>query len=170
MSKIGKTAKKLLSDDKGFVVAIAIALIIVSYLMLSYYFVYRPIPEGYSTMGMLDYQNQAVDYTEVVVLNQNNTFTVNLNVENHMGTSQQYKVLMKTVENIEVIPVDTPPIATYEETVADGETWNIQPTITLNDTGYYSVVFELYRHPLDESVYQFDNYNICVLNVQVVSN
>lgn len=170
MSKIGKTAKKLLSDDKGFVVAIAIALIIVSYLMLSYYFVYRPIPEGYSAIGILDYQNQAVDYTELVVLNQNNTFTVNLNVENHMGTSQQYKVLMKTVENIEVIPVETPPIATYEETVADGKTWNIQPTITLNDTGYYSVVFELYRHPLGESVYQFDNYNICILNVHVVSN
>ncbi|MCW4024397.1 MAG: DUF1616 domain-containing protein [Candidatus Bathyarchaeota archaeon] len=170
MSKIGKTAKKLLSDDKGFVVAIAIALIIVSYLMLSYYFVYRPIPEGYSTMGMLDYQNKAVDYPEVVVLNQNNTFTINLTVENHMGSSQQYKVLMKTVEPIEVIPVDTPPIATYEKTVADGETWNIQPTVTLNDTGYYSVIFELYRYIPESNNYQFDNYNICVLNVQVISN
>jgi hypothetical protein len=169
MSKIGKTAKKLLSDDKGFVVSIAIALVIVSYLMLSYYFVYRPIPEGYSAMGMLDNESQATGYSELVVIGQNNTFTVNLNVENHVGSTQQYEVLVKTVENIEDIPVDSPAIATYEKTVANQETWNLQPTITLNNTGTYNVIFELYRYSSESNTYKFDNYNICVLNVQVVN-
>ena len=170
MSKIVTKAKKLLSDDKGFVVAIAVALIIVSYLMLSYYFVNRPLPVGYSTISMLDSENKTDNYPELVVLNHNNTFTVNLKVENHMGKTEQYKVLAKTVPVVEDIPIDAPPVASYEETILDGGAWSIPATITLNNEGNWSVAFELYRYIPESSLYRFDSYNLCVLNVQVVSS
>jgi uncharacterized membrane protein len=167
--KIEKTVKKLLSDDKGYVIAIVVALFIVSYLLLSYYFVYRPIPEGFSNISLLDTDHKAVNYPELLVLGHNNTFSVYVNVENHMGKAEQYKVLVKTTQNLEVLPINATAINTYEKTVAEGERWSTLSTVTLNQTGYYNVVFELYIYNPDSSTYRFDNYNIGVLNIQVTN-
>jgi uncharacterized membrane protein len=170
MSKIIKTAKKLLNDDKGFIIAIVVALVILTFLMVNYYFVNRPLPEGYNTISLLDSQNKAVNYPELVVLNQNSTFTVNVNVENHMGQTEQYRVLLKTAQNIESLPVNSPPVDTYEKTLGDGQKWSMPSTVTLSSTGNFSVVFELYMYDSAANLYKFDSYNLCVLNVQVVNS
>jgi uncharacterized membrane protein len=169
MSKLQKTVKKLLSDDKGFVVAIVVALFIVSFLLLSYYFVNRPIPEGFSNISLLDTNHKAANYPETLVLNQNNTFSVYVNVDNHMGKSEKYQVLVKVTKNIDILPVNATAIGTYEKTLSNGETWSTLSTVTLNDTGNYSVIFELYIYNPDTSAYRFDNYNVAVLNVNVIN-
>ena len=47
----------------------------------------RPQAEPYNTIYLLDANKKAVDYPEVLVANQNSTFNVYVDVENHMGTS-----------------------------------------------------------------------------------
>jgi uncharacterized membrane protein len=169
MSKLQKTVKKLLSDDKGFVIAIVVALFVVSFLLLNYYFVNRPIPTGFSNIDLLDTNHQASNYPEVAVLGQNNTFSLYVNVENHLGKSMQYKVLVKATQDVAVLPVAATPINTYEKTVADGETWSTLSTVTLNDAGNWSVVFELYTYNPESSTYSFNNNNLAVLNVKVIN-
>ena len=39
-----------LNDDKGYLVAIALALIIIASLLAGYYLLYKPTPAGYSTI------------------------------------------------------------------------------------------------------------------------
>ena len=80
-SKIG------LNEEKGYAVAIFLALIIVSATVIGYYVVFRPQAEPYNTIYLLDANKKAVDYPEVLVANQNSTFNVYVNVENHMATS-----------------------------------------------------------------------------------
>ena len=49
-----------INDDKGYAVAIVLALIIVSSVVAGYYLVLKPQPEGYNTMYLLDAQKKAV--------------------------------------------------------------------------------------------------------------
>jgi uncharacterized membrane protein len=167
--KIEKTVKKLLSDDKGYVIAIVVALFIVSYLLVSYYIVYRPIPEGFSNISLLDTDHKAVNYPETVVIGHNNNFSVYVNVENHMGKTEQYKVEVKTTQSLEFLPINATAINTYEKTVADGETWSTLSTVTLNQVGNYNVVFELYIYNPNTGIYDFDSFNLGVLNIQVTN-
>ena len=86
-------------SNKGYRVAVALALIIVSSLLIGYYLIsILSPPEGYSTIYLLDYpQKKAIDYPELLIINQNSTFNVWVVVENHMGTSQSCEVLQKVV-------------------------------------------------------------------------
>src|SRR5208283_1210836 len=73
-----------LNDDKGYLVAIALALIIVSSLLAGYYLLYKPSPEGFSTIYLLDERNKAENYPQTLVSNQNSTFTLPVAVVNNM--------------------------------------------------------------------------------------
>ncbi|MCL5949395.1 MAG: DUF1616 domain-containing protein, partial [Candidatus Bathyarchaeota archaeon] len=72
-----------LNEEKGYAVAIFLALIIVSATVLGYYVVLRPQAEPYNTIYLLDAQKKAIDYPEVLVANQNSTFNVYVDVVNH---------------------------------------------------------------------------------------
>lgn len=158
-----------LNDDKGYLVAIALALIIISALLAGYYLIYKPTPEGYSTIYLLDAQNNAENYPQVLVANQNSTFTVPVAVVNNMGWTVQYQVLVKITDNLDSSPVNVQPTGTYNITLKNGQTWKNSVSVTENQVGNYSVVFELYTfNPADGGSYQF-TYNICVLPIQVVS-
>jgi uncharacterized membrane protein len=157
-----------INDEKGYAVAIFIALVIVSAVILAYYVVFRPQPEPYNTIYLLDSQKKAIDYPATLVANQNSTFNVWVNVENHMGGSgnQSYQVLVKITPNLSTFPVNTQPIQTYELSLGDGTTWQNLSTITQNQVGSYSVVFELWRYDPDSGTYEF-THDYCVLNIQV---
>ncbi|HUT17188.1 MAG TPA: hypothetical protein VMW84_02690, partial [Acidobacteriota bacterium] len=91
MRKLGKSLK--LNDNKGYTVAVVIALIFVSSLLIGYYLISRLPPEGYTTIYVLDYpQKKAIDYPELLVINENSTFNVWVVVENHMGKTQSFNV------------------------------------------------------------------------------
>ena len=77
-----------LNEDKGFAVAIFLALIIVSATILGYYVLIRPQAEPYNTIFLLDAQKKAFDYPGTLVANPNATFTVYVNVVDHMGGSR----------------------------------------------------------------------------------
>jgi uncharacterized membrane protein len=159
-----------LNDDNGYLVAILLALIIVSSIIAGYYLVLRPQPEAYNTIYLLDANNKAVDYPEVLVVNQSGTFSVKVMVENHMGGAekQTYQVQVKVTEYISTFPIDRQPIEIYDFTLKDGDNWSHSATMTQKEVGSYSVVFELWRLG-DSGSYEF-THNYCVLNIEVTTN
>jgi uncharacterized membrane protein len=169
LERAKNTGRKIgINGDKGYAVAIFLALIIVSAVLLAYYLAYRPQPEPYNTIYLLDSQKKAVDYPVNLVANQNSTFSVWINVKNDMGgiSNQSYQVQVKITANLSTFPVDTQPIQTYNISLGDGATWQNLTTITQNQVGSYSVVFELWHYNPNSGTYEFTN-NYCVLNIQV---
>ncbi|MEM4733333.1 MAG: DUF1616 domain-containing protein [Candidatus Bathyarchaeia archaeon] len=168
-----KIAEVLELDSKGHKIAVALALIFVSTLLLSYYFVSSLPPEGYNTIYLLDYQHKkAIDYPETLVITsdgESKAVNVWVVVENHMGTSQTYQVLQKVVSNsILSFPVEAEAAQSDMKTVAAGEKWEILSTVSLNKTGSYSVVFELWIYDSEAETFKF-SYNYCVLNIDVIA-
>ena len=171
LERVKNIGRKIgLNDEKGYAVAIFLVLIIVSALVVGYFLMFPAQPEGYNTIYLLDSQKKAVDYPVTLVANQNSTFNVWVSVENHMGGSgnQTYQVLMKITPNLSTFPVDTQPTQTYDISLANGKSWQNLSTVTQNQVGSYSVVFELWQYNQDSGAYEFTS-NYCVLNIQVVS-
>ena len=157
-----------LISNKGYTIAVAFALIFVSSLLISYYFVSRLPPEGYTTVYTLSYpQKKAVDYPELLVVNENSTFNVWVVVENHMATRQSCEVLQKVIGGmIPSFPVNADVESTYAQTINNEESWETLATVSINEPGSYSVIFELWIY--DETGALEFSHNYCVLKVDVV--
>ena len=166
--KIGR--KIDLNDEKGYAVAIFLALVIVSALAVSYFVFFMPAPSGYSTIYLLDSRNKAVDYPSVLVANQNSTFNVPVTVVNNMGGTVQYEVLVKITDDLTTFPFNTQPVEAYNITLGNGQSWQKSVAVTENQVGSYSVVFELWQYNPASGAYQFTQFqDACVLNIQVIS-
>ena len=165
-----RLGKKLgLNEEKGFAVAIFLALLIVSVAVLSYFVWFRPLAEPYNTIYLLDSNKKALDYPETLVVNQNSTFNVYVDVVNHLGYPTSYQVQMKITKNLSIFPVDVPASQVFEinSLEGNGQTKENTATITENTVGGYSVVFELWQQNL-AGTYEF-THNYCVLNIQVTN-
>jgi len=157
-----------LVENRGYAMAVAFTLIFVSSLLISYYYFSTLPPEGYTTIYLLEYQQKkAIDYPGLLVLNENSTFNVWVVVENKMDTTQSFEVKQKVIRDvIPSFPVETDAGSNYAQTIKNGEAWETLATVSINDLGSYSVVFELWIH--DETGTLEFSHNYCVLNVEVV--
>jgi uncharacterized membrane protein len=154
-------------ENKGYTIAVTFTLIFVSSLLIGYYYVSTLPPEGYTTIYMLDQQKKAIDYPELLVLNENNTFNVWVVVENRMGTAQSCEVLQKVIgDMILSFPVETDVESSYAQNIENGESWETLATVSINEPGSYSVIFELWIY--DETGALEFSYNYCVLPIEVV--
>ena len=163
-------AKNLRLNNKGYKIAVAVVLIFVFSLLISYYFyVHMLSPEGYTAIYVLSYQEKkAVDYPELVVINENNTFNLWVEVENHMGAQQSCEVLQKVVNGmVPSFPVEANPEKNYTQMIDNGKTWEIPATVTISEPGSYSVIFELWIYDANVEAFKF-SYNFCVLPIEVV--
>ncbi len=158
-----------LSDNKGYTIAVALAVVFVSSLLIGYYLISRLPPEGYTTIYLLDYQQKkAINYPELLVVNENSTFNLWIAVENHMGASQSCEVLQKVIANsVPSFPVEANVERNYTQTIENGATWETLATVSINEPGSYSVIFELWIYDAEAEAFEF-SYNYCVLNVEVV--
>jgi|SRR5665648_237995 len=173
LDSVKRIGKKIgLNDDKGYAVAVFLALIVVAVTVVGfyvYYVVIHPEPEAYNTIYLLDAQKQAISYPETLVANQNSTFSVYVGVENHVNEEQTYRVETKITSNLPATfsdGVQVDPISAYDFILSNGETHRNLVTITENDEGSYAVVFELWQLDHLSGTYVFTN-NYCVLNVQI---
>jgi len=173
LDSVKRIGRKIgLNDDKGYAVAVFLALIVVAATVVGFYVYYviiHPEPEAYNTIYLLDTQNQAMRYPETLVANQNSTFSVYVGVENHVNHEQTYRVETKITSNLPATfsdGVQVDPINAYDFSLRNGETHHNLVTITENDEGSYAVVFELWQLDDSSGTYLFTN-NYCVLNVQV---
>jgi uncharacterized membrane protein len=163
-----KSLIKSLNNNKGYAISLALALILVSSLLLGYYLLSRQPPEGYTTIDLLDSQKKAMDYPELLVVNRNNTFNVWVEVENHMGKSEQCEVLLKaTDEPLSQLPVEVNAVSNYTKTLENNQLWETLVPVSINAPGNYSVIFELWIYNQNAGTFQF-TYNYCVLKVEVV--
>ena len=95
MKKLGGILS-IKSTKNAYAVSVAIALLLASVLLVTYFVALRPVQEGYMTIYLLDSHRKAGDYPEFSVANVNSTFSVYVNVENHMGrTLNDTQVLVK---------------------------------------------------------------------------
>ena len=170
METIKKLVRSLNSDNNnGYTVAILIALILVSILVGSYYLLLKPPQKGYMTIYLLDSQKKAVNYPELLVINQNNTFNVWVEVENHMGKRENSEIRLKlTSGTIQKMPIKADANATYARTLENEETWETLSTVSLNEPGSYSVIFELWAYDETVGAIQFSG-KYAVLPVEVVA-
>ncbi|UCF45054.1 MAG: DUF1616 domain-containing protein [Candidatus Bathyarchaeota archaeon] len=157
-----------LINNKGYTIAVALALIFVSSLFIGYYLISRLPPEGYTTIYMLNYpEKKASDYPELLIINENNTFNVWIAVENHMGTKQSCEVLQKVIaDTIPSFPVEANVKSRYARAIENGETWETLATVSINEVGNYYVIFELWIYDDMAEELQF-SYNYCVLPIEV---
>jgi uncharacterized membrane protein len=158
-----------LINNQGYRATIVFALIIVSSLVIGYYLIsIIATPEGYSTIYILDYPHKkAIDYPELLVMNENSTFNVWVVVENRIGATQSFEVLQKIIgDMMPSFPVETDVDNSYAQTIKNGESWETIAPVSINDPGSYSVIFELWIYK-ETGVLEF-SYNYCVLNVEVV--
>lgn len=158
-----------INNEKKVIAAIAITLIIVASTIAAVYIWRHPEPSGYSTIYLLDAQNQAVNYPHTLVINHNSSINVPVVVENHMGKEQYYQVQVKIVQTTSAFPVNTPANSTYEKQLNNLEQWENQVPISINQPGSYSVVIELWSKNIEPDPYGFTN-NFCVLHLQVVAD
>jgi hypothetical protein len=143
---------------------VAVALLIASVLLVSFYLSDLPTPTGYMSISLLDSQKKASNYPTFIVNGVNNTFSLYVQVENHMGENEAIQVQVSATNDINPsAPVYT---VEYNGTVNDTKTWETIATITLNDPGNYSVVFELWVAQQNVDTFEFTQ-EYCVLNVQV---
>lgn len=163
LKKIGDALNA--ADEKGVVIAVAAALIIVAGVVAGYYVLFRPQPEGYTTIDVIDSQGQAVDYIDTLTVNQ--MYIFNIEVVNHMGQILPFEVQLKVInETISLFPAEINALNTYTKTLAAGEKWEIQAPVTLHETGSHSIVFELWiRNEVGELEF---SGNAVVRNVDAV--
>ena len=163
MKKLGDILK--MDNNKGYSVTVLIALVCVSVLLAAYYPVLKPPAKEFTTIYLLDSQKNALNYPELLIIDQNNTFTVWVGVENHIGKSQYCEVLLKvTTDPISSLPVEAEVKKRYARTIENGETWETLATVSINASGSYFVIFELWIYD-DEAALQFSQ-NYCVLNIK----
>ncbi len=173
MPKLSERVKQIgrkigIDDEKGYRLAVFLSLIVVI-IVIAGFFVNETFiakPPGYSTIYLLDANHKAEDYADVLIANQNSTFSVYACVENHNSTTENYQVQLKITQSLSTYPLTSvQPTQVFETgNLGSGKTWQNQVTITENQTGKYAAVFELYRHTGDGLVFA---YNYCVLNFEV---
>jgi uncharacterized membrane protein len=158
-----------LSDDNGVAVAVFVTLVVIAAVVVGYYVVFPAPPEPYNSIALLDTNQQAKDYAAVLVANQNSTFSVYVNVTNHMNQDINYRVETKIIKTLPATFPDglqIDPINTYDFALQNGFSNQQLVTVTQNEIGSYSVVFELWQQ--SSSGYVFTE-NYCLLNIEVIA-
>ena len=134
------------NEEKLVMVAVLSALIVIAGLLISVSLTPAP-PENFTSIYILNSEKKAGDYPKVLVLNKNNTFLLYVGVENFMGRIEygvvQVKVANGTVVG-ESLPEET--VMDFEKILVNTETWEFPVTLTLNQTGFYRVSFELWLY------------------------
>jgi uncharacterized membrane protein len=167
MKKAGRSFS-LKSNKNAFTIAVVIALLLASVLLVTFYVFDRPAQNPYTTIYLLDSKRKAADYPEYTVANVNSTFSVYVDMENHMGrTLDNAQVLVKITNNTNMMfPLSVNATQTFTGTIKEGETWENIATISLTDPGNYLVAFELWIPNQNSGAPQFSG-NFVDLNVQV---
>lgn len=173
MPKLLESAKRIgrrigLDDENGYGIAIFLALIVVVAVIASYFAasLLAPPTVGYNTIYLLDANQTAVDYTQVLAAGQSST--LNVWVENHNSNAISYQIQVKITNNLSSYPLaSVQPFKVLESgDVPVGGKWNDTIVVQEDSPGNYAVVFELYKHNGNGTLEFTENY--CVLNIQVI--
>jgi uncharacterized membrane protein len=145
---------------------IVTALIITCSAITAAVIIYAPRSPGHHEMYLLDTQNQTANRSQILVINQNNTFSKQIVVVNNNPKPCNYQIQVKIVRDTFSFPINAPAYKTYEFTLDPKQSWSDQVSISINEKGNHSIVFELYAEK--DGDYQFTK-NYLVIHVEVVA-
>ena len=155
------------SNRDSYAVAVAIALLIASVLLVTFYVIDMPSTDPYTTIYLLDSNGKAADYPEVLYAGVNSTFNVYVYVENHLGDTTNATVEVKvTNDSNPTFPSNVNATQTFTGTLKDGTIWKNVATVSLNKPGDYLVAFELWISNQETGTPEYSN-NVVALNVHV---
>lgn len=147
--KIRRTGKDTksgsgISEHKTIIATILVGIVIMSGVLV-YTMVTKPTTaEQFSAMYVLDSEKQANNYPQTVVLDTNSTFTLWVGVENQKDQTLDYSVQVKLDDGTTTEePSQAEPTQVFNRTLVDGETWEFQVTINIDQPGNNRVIFEL---------------------------
>lgn len=170
--KVQKIFKGPLKDIKQFyekdsrALSMTIALTI-AFILLTYSYITLTRPKDFVSFSILDEQKEAKNYPELLVIGENNTCRLWIVIENHMEKSITCNILLKITKQPNIsIPLQMKSNTSYSATLNKGEIWEKLVEISLNETGEFHLVFELWIYSEEVKDFEFSN-NFCVLNVRV---
>jgi uncharacterized membrane protein len=141
-----KGGKSVSNQDEEKTITITILIAITILVGLLIYFVLTPsIQEPSSAIYLLDSQKQTENFPKTVVLGENNTLTIWVGVENHNGVTKTFSVQIKMDDrkgDVDPSPAET--LESYEKTLADGDLWEFQVMINIDQVGSHRIIFELW--------------------------
>ena len=162
-----KKIKNVLENQEGYLVSIAMALIIVSTLLV-YSMAIKPPQQDYLTIYMLDSNKVATDFPEYLIIGENSTFDIYVGIKNHMNSTQNCVIQVKaTNERSPSFPLTTEPLESIKIDIESGKVIEYPISTSLDSAGEYFVTYELWIQ--DESNLSFTG-NFCSLSIVVVDN
>ena len=176
LEKKPKRFLALSKTDEGYVVSVALALVFASVLLVFYLVVMWPPSSEYLSISMLDSEKGTLNYPEVLVIDKNNTFSLWIGIENHMGNQSWCQVRVEGTNKYAEVPVKagdpSPSVSSSldrsDKRLENGARWEISANLTISEPGDYLVLFELWwSEDLTVSDYEFSE-KICALSLEVL--
>jgi uncharacterized membrane protein len=135
----GAKAASYSSEEKTIILTILVALVIMVALLVYMVFFMPAQKEPFTSMYLLDSEKQLENIPKTVVLGENSTFTLWVGVENWNDTTIEYSVQVSLDEGNSSAEL----IGCFNRTLANGENWEFQVTISIDQLGSHTVTFEL---------------------------
>jgi uncharacterized membrane protein len=142
--KIKRTQKGTKSDsysseEKTIILTILVALVIMAAILVYMVFFIPAQKEPFTSLYLLDSEKQLENIPETVVLGENSTFQLWVGVENRNDTTIEYSVQVSLDEGNSSAEL----IGCYNRTLANGEKWEFPVTISIDQPGSNTIIFEL---------------------------
>jgi len=145
------------SDRNVYAISVIIALAVVTSLLVYSYIALRK-DYGFTNFYVLDADKKAENYPEVLILGKNNTCRLWVVIENHMGKTASYRVLLKIINSpISSLPISTSANESYDVIIATEKHWEKLINITMEKTGNFHLIFELWLYDNENGRFEFTN-------------
>jgi uncharacterized membrane protein len=143
--RIRRTSEAAESDSRGgeektVILTILVALAIMVGILVYVVFFMPAQKEPFSAIYLLDSDKQLENIPKTVILGENSTFTLYVGVENRNDTTTEYSVQVSLDEGNSSAEL----IGSFNNTLANGETWEFPVTINIDQPGSHTIIFELW--------------------------
>lgn len=139
----GEGRKRTLLFDPEVSAVILAIIVVVSVFAIAQ--IIRPkVVEPFSAIGLLGEKGKIGDYPETVIVG--DEIKLHIFVDNHMGYSTLYKILVKIDNSTKESPLQQPPIDKLYVLLENGKNVTIPYVYEVTENGRYRLVFELWYY------------------------
>jgi uncharacterized membrane protein len=132
------------SEEKTIILTILVALVIMVAILVYMVFFMPAQKEPFTSIYLLDSEKQLENIPKTVVLGENSTFSLWIGVENRNDTTIEYSVQVSLDEgNSAEESGSAELIGCFNRTLANGEKWEFPVTISIDQLGSHTAIFEL---------------------------
>ena len=133
------------SEEKTVILTILVALVIMVAILVYMVFFTPAQKEPFTSIYLLDSEKQLENIPETVVLGENSTFSLWVGVENRNDTTIEYSVQVSLDEgNSAEESSSAKLVGCFNRTLVNGEKWEFPVTISIDQQGSNTVIFELW--------------------------